>query len=234
MRDFIRVLGASVLVSAAMACSKEAPPAPDKATPTALPSPVAVVTQVPTTVAAPSALPTQASTTLALAPSTAAPTASTAAPQASASVSATNATAVATATASASSAPVPVKLVSTRASGDNFTVDLVAPAVCAIGETCGARVILHAAAPFHINDEYPYKFNMDDSAMLESLGTGLVFSKKDGHFKKTSATEAEIAISVRGKAAGAAKIAGEFRMSVCAESKCQVEAPKLSLAVTVK
>ena len=75
---------------------------------------------------------------------------------------------------------------------------------------------------------------MDASPFVESLGSGLVFSKKDGHFKKTSATDAEMAISVRGKSAGAAKISGEFRMSVCAESKCQVEAPKLSLAITVK
>lgn len=127
-----------------------------------------------------------------------------------------------------------MKLASTRASGDNFTVDLTAPSVCAVGETCVARVVLHALGAFHINDEYPYKFNMEESSNLESLGSGLTFSKSAGHFKKTSATEAEIAITVRGKTAGATKIAGEFRMSVCAESKCQVEAPKLSLAISVK
>ena len=127
-----------------------------------------------------------------------------------------------------------MKLASTRVSGDNFTVDLVAPSVCAVGETCVARVLLHVAAPFHVNDEYPYKFTMDDHPALEALGAGLTFSKKDGHFKKTSATEAEVTVTVRGKTAGAAKIAGEFRMSVCAESKCQVEAPKLSLAIAVR
>lgn len=94
--------------------------------------------------------------------------------------------------------------------------------------------MLHASAPFHVNDEYPYKFQMDESPNLESLGAGLVFSKKDGHFKKTSATEAELSVSVKGKAKGEGKIAGQFRMSVCAEAKCQVESPKLSLAVVVK
>ena len=131
--------------------------------------------------------------------------------------------------ASASTSVPNAAALSAHHSGDHFTVDFTAPASCKKGDACALHAKLVASAPFHINDEYPYKFIVDDNASLDALPAGRAFTKQNGNFKKVSETVGDMEVSVKPKES--TTVTGEFRLSICAEAKCQVEAVKLALPI---
>ncbi len=211
----------------------------DKPSTTDAPPPsVSVPTQTTsTTTATPSAGIVTVATSAA--PSSAAgPTASVAPPPTHAAATGTapaaasHSASVGTAAPPATVPPGPVQYATTSASGNHYNAVLTARTECAVGAECAGTITLTASGGYHINDEYPYRFVVDEVPGAEWLSTdGKGFGKTTGDFKKTAPTVAELGLRYRGKQAGPARLSGAYKMSVCSEANCQVETVPLSVNV---
>jgi hypothetical protein len=106
-----------------------------------------------------------------------------------------------------------------------YRVDPGAQPPCASGTTCEAHLVLTALGAYHVNKEYPFKFVGDapPAAPLEG----------DGAFALDDATHGTLTIRFRPSAPGTTKVAGTFKLSVCSDDTCEIETPKLELAVPV-
>ena len=95
---------------------------------------------------------------------------------------------------------------------------------CARGATCEARLVLTALGGYHVNKDYPFKFIADATATpVDGNGTFAIDDAK--HLTMT--------IQFRPIAAGTAKVAGQFKLSVCSDDTCEIETPTLELAIPV-
>ncbi len=105
-----------------------------------------------------------------------------------------------------------------------FRVDAGPLAPCTAGSTCEAQLVLTALGDYHVNDEYPTKFVADAASEVAVEGQGTF--ALDGETRGT--------LTVRWKAPtpGRAKLVGAFKLSVCTEENCKIEAPKIALDVT--
>jgi hypothetical protein len=154
--------------------------------------------------------------------------------KASASASATAKT-VASVSAAASATSAPAKPVYARVSGSHFTVDLSVPGDCAAGQRCNGSLTLRATEGYHINKEYPYKLTMNDSAGVTFLGKeGKTFSKASGDFTQSGELTGTTNFAFQAASAGAAKLTGVFKMSVCSEANCQIEVQTVAIDVPVR
>lgn len=106
-----------------------------------------------------------------------------------------------------------------------YRVDAGALTPCAIGSTCEARFVLTALGDYHVNKDYPFKFVGDPPPSTPLDG--------DGAFALDGEKRGTITVKFRPNAQGTAKVAGQFKLSVCSEDKCEIEAPTLELAVPV-
>ena len=106
-----------------------------------------------------------------------------------------------------------------------YRVDRGAQAACVSGATCEAHVVLTALAGFHVNKDYPFKFVGDPAAAVTPDGPGAFALDGDQHGTLT--------ITFRPAAPGTATLMGTFKLSVCSDNNCEIEAPKLELAVPV-
>jgi len=97
------------------------------------------------------------------------------------------------------------------------------------GQAGSVEVVLTAKAPFHVNDKYPIKLKLKETAGVkyENLTLG-----KDA--VKLEAMKAVLPVSFTPDGAGKRTIAGQFAFSVCTEDKCLMEKRDLLLDVTVE
>jgi hypothetical protein len=102
-----------------------------------------------------------------------------------------------------------------------FRVD-GSPAECKVGSTCEAKLTLTALGDYKVNDEYPFKFVADAGELAVE---GFAFAL-DG--KKTGV----MTVKFKSARAGKAKLTGAFKLSVCNDANCQIEAAKIALDVT--
>lgn len=119
-------------------------------------------------------------------------------------------------------------LVACRASADPgpaFRVDVAPPATCRAGATCEARVKLTALGDYKVNEEYPFKFVADASEAVVVDGTG--------KFARETAKTGTLVIRLRAQRAGTAQVSGKFKLSVCTQDICKIEAPQVRFAVPV-
>jgi hypothetical protein len=106
-----------------------------------------------------------------------------------------------------------------------YRVDAGAAPPCDAGTTCEARLVLTALGAYHVNEAYPFKFVADPaSAVLAGPAT----------FARDDATRGTLTIKFRPDAAGTAQLAGTFKLSVCSEDTCEIEAPRIAFAVPVR
>ena len=108
-----------------------------------------------------------------------------------------------------------------------------------------AKIHVTPGAGFHVNKDYPTKFKAEDIANVEFQGTDPagknVFSKAKNDFvlgPDDAAAKGPVTgwmtVTFKGKSAGAAKITGKLKLSVCNEANCQMETADVSVPVTVK
>jgi hypothetical protein len=120
---------------------------------------------------------------------------------------------------------------------DHYAIDLSAPGDCRANQECVATIRLQALAEYHVNDEYPYKFIASAIPQAQFLGTdgagAAVFSKAAGDFRSESHTVGTLRVRFKPVSSGQLTLSGTYKMSVCSEANCQVEQPKLSIAVPV-
>ncbi len=173
------------------------------------------------------------------APSASAAPAASAAPSASASVKAgaaakaTGTTAAPVASAKAEAA-APLKPAGTSITGKNFTLAVGSPG-CRVDTPCAVTLRITTGGEFHVNKEYPYKFTANAAPGVTFLGSGdaNVFSRAAGDFREEGEKSATMTVRFKPTAAGEAKIAGTYKMSVCSAEQCQIEAQAVQLAVPV-
>jgi hypothetical protein len=124
------------------------------------------------------------------------------------------------------------------ACGNNFFVDLAAPASCAIGAPCNMTLTLVATGDFHINEDYPYKFKADDARGVEFLGTDQagknVFSKGANNWQKKDEKTGSMTVAFRGTEKGDRTISGTFKLSVCSAQSCQLEQQPVTTTVPIR
>lgn len=94
---------------------------------------------------------------------------------------------------------------------------------CQVDAPCEAHLVLTALGDYHVNDQYPTKF-VDASKDV----------KVDAGSFEIKGKTATMAIPFRASAAGTAKIAGTFKLSVCNDQNCQIETPKIAFEVPVR
>lgn len=111
-----------------------------------------------------------------------------------------------------------------------FDLTLEAPkASLKAGQAGAVEVVLTAKAPFHVNDKYPIKLKLRETAGVkyENLTIG-----KDA--AKVEAMKAVLPVSFTPDGAGKRTVAGLFSFSVCTEDKCLMEKRDLLLDVNVE
>lgn len=111
------------------------------------------------------------------------------------------------------------------ASNAFYRVDVGPPAPCATGTVCEAHLVLTALGNYHVNQEYPFKFEGEPALATPIDGEGTFSIDDDKHGTLT--------VKFRPTAPGTAKLVGTFKLSVCSDENCQIEKPKLELAVPV-
>jgi hypothetical protein len=135
-------------------------------------------------------------------------------------------------------APSPGAACAHTACGERFYVDAVSPESCTSGAECDVALKLVALAPFHINDEYPYRFRGDDSSLLQFLGTDAagknVFSKAAGDWRKADATNGSMNVRFVPTVKGSTTVGGTFKLSVCSTESCLLEQRQVAISVAVR
>ena len=108
------------------------------------------------------------------------------------------------------------------ASKDFYRVD-GSPTSCKVDAECTVTLSLTALAGHKVNPDYPTKF---------------VFSSTDGFsagkptFAVDAKTHGTMSITLRAARAGELKLEGQFKLSVCTDDKCEIEAAAISLPIT--
>jgi hypothetical protein len=105
-----------------------------------------------------------------------------------------------------------------------YRVDPGPTTPCATGSTCELRLVLTALGDYHVNKDYPFKFVADPAgAPVDG----------DGSFALDGEKRGTMTIKFRPAAAGNARVVGSFKLSVCSDDTCEIEAPRLELSVPV-
>lgn len=112
------------------------------------------------------------------------------------------------------------------------------PGDCAAGAPCDLQLEVVATGDYHINDDYPYRFNADEAAGVVFLGANpaesRVFSKSAGDWKKAEPKAGTMKVRFTPAAAGPKTIAGTLKVSVCSAENCLLEQPKVRAVVAAK
>ena len=223
-------LGALVLLATACAKSEGGGAA---GTATAVPSEAPTISITGTPPPAPEASASATPSPVAsIAPATPSTSASANAAGAKASTSATRANAALTSSAKPEAAPL--KPAATSISGKNFTLAVGSPG-CRVDVPCAVTLLITAGGEFHVNKEYPYKFTANAAPGVTFLGSSdaNVFSRAAGDFREQTEKTATMTVRFKSTAAGEARVAGTYKLSVCSADQCQIETQAVQLAVPV-
>lgn len=109
-----------------------------------------------------------------------------------------------------------------------FDVSLEAPKTALkAGQAGNVEVLLVAKAPFHVNDKYPIKLKLKETAGVKY--DNLTVTKDAA---KVEAMKATMPVAFTPES-GKRTVAGTFSFSVCTEDKCLMEKRDLALDVNV-
>jgi hypothetical protein len=106
-----------------------------------------------------------------------------------------------------------------------YRIDAGRAAACAPGATCEARLVLTALGAYHVNPDYPFKFLGEPAPAVPVDG--------EGAFAIDDARHLTMTVKFRPAAAGTATLVGTFKLSVCSDETCEIETPRIELAVPV-
>jgi hypothetical protein len=106
-----------------------------------------------------------------------------------------------------------------------YRVDAGTATPCTHATACEARFLLTALGDYHVNKDYPFKFIADPVPAIQLDGTG--------SFALDDAKHGTLTVRFRPQAPGTQKLSGIFKLSVCSDDTCEIEAPKLELTVPV-
>ncbi len=96
-------------------------------------------------------------------------------------------------------------------------------------------ITLATNGAYHVNKEYPYKFIATPATGVAFLGKSdpNTFTRASGDFVERGEKTALMTVRFKPTAAGEAKVAGKYKLSVCSADQCLIEEPMIDLAVPV-
>jgi hypothetical protein len=97
------------------------------------------------------------------------------------------------------------------------------------GKEGEADIVLSAKAPFHVNQQYPYKFKLKESPGLSFAN--MVVSKEAVKLEPARAT---LPVAFTPAAAGKHTVSGQLSFSVCTADQCMIEKRDLALEIEAK
>jgi hypothetical protein len=85
--------------------------------------------------------------------------------------------------------------------------------------------VLTALGDYHVNKDYPFKFVGEPPPAPPVDG--------DGAFALEGARQGTMTVKFRPTTPGSARLVGTFKLSVCSADTCEIETPRLELAIPV-
>lgn len=110
-----------------------------------------------------------------------------------------------------------------------FELSLAPKGAAKAGQPSALEVTLVAKAPYHVNDKYPIKLKLKETAGVKF--DNLVVTKDAA---KVETSKAVMPVSFTPDGAGKRTVAGQFAFSVCTDDKCLMEKRDLLLDVNVE
>lgn len=107
-----------------------------------------------------------------------------------------------------------------------YRIDAAPLPTCAAGVECEVVLTLTSLGDYKVNEEYPFVFDADATPGLSVDGRG--------SFARTGKQSGKMTVKLRADAAGTAQLAGVFKLSVCTEATCEIDEPKIALAIPVQ
>ena len=104
-----------------------------------------------------------------------------------------------------------------------YRVDAAPQPPCTAGAPCEARLVLTALGDYHVNAQYPVKFESDAVPGVSVTGTGT--------FVRESDKAGTLTIRFVAARAGKTEVKGKFKLSVCTDDNCEIEAPPIAFTV---
>jgi hypothetical protein len=86
---------------------------------------------------------------------------------------------------------------------------------------------LVAKAPFHCNEQYPYKITLDRAP-------GVTFPNPIARGMRVNGTRATLSVPFSADSAGQFVISGTFAFSTCSADRCLIDKAKLSVPIDVR
>jgi hypothetical protein len=131
--------------------------------------------------------------------------------------------------AAAAPAAAPAADATSKYSEANFDLSLAPKGSYASGQAGEAEIVLAAKAPFHVNQNYPYKFKLKEAPGLKFAN--LVVTKEAVKLEPARAT---LPVAFTPETAGKHTLAGQLSFSVCTDDKCMIEKRELALDIDAK
>jgi len=153
------------------------------------------------------------------------------APEASAEAAATPpgpAPATASAATPAAADPAPAAPAASKYNEAAFDLELKPKGDYAAGKAAEADIVLNAKAPFHVNQQYPYKFKLKEAPGVTY--PNMVVAKDAVKLEPARAT-LPVAFTAE---AGKHTVSGLLSFSVCTDDKCVIEKRELALEIEAK
>lgn len=130
---------------------------------------------------------------------------------------------------SAALAAPPASEAASKYSEPSFDLALQPKGSYTSGQAGQAEIVLAAKAPFHVNQNYPYKFKLKEAPGLKFAN--LVVAKDAVKLEPARAT---VPIAFTPESAGKHTLAGQLSFSVCTDDKCMIEKRELALDIEAK
>jgi len=137
--------------------------------------------------------------------------------------------AAAPAAAPDSAAAAPAADAKSNYSESNFDLSLSPKGAYSSGQAGEAEIVLNAKAPFHVNQNYPYKFKLKETPGLKFAN--LIVAKDQVKLEPARAT---LPVAFTPESAGKHLVAGQLSFSVCTDDKCMIEKRELALEIDAK
>ena len=152
-----------------------------------------------------------------------------AAPEAPPAVSVAATSAPAPAAVDSAAPAAPATEAASKYSEAGFDLALTSKGSYASGQAGEAQIVLTAKAPFHVNQNYPYKFKLKEAPGLKFAN--LVIAKDAVKLEPARAT---VPVAFTPETAGKHVLAGQLSFSVCTDDKCMIEKRELALEIDAK
>ncbi len=122
--------------------------------------------------------------------------------------------------------------VSSEAAHDtpNYKVTIAPSGPYQKGKEGMVRVVIVTKGKYHINDQYPYKFVVQDPPAEGMTYTNKTVRRADGKFEET---RAELPVRFTPQRSGTVQVGGILSLSVCTPSNCLLDKRPLVLDIEV-